>query len=125
MTKAKRTPRKPRYKITLMVEGTRLATVHQEAQAAFGDDLKLVQKVDLANSRANRLDGIQDDVAQAAQNVEELKDELQEWHDNLPESLQNGDKGQTLQDAIDALEEIKNNIEGVDFSGVEFPAMMG
>lgn len=39
-------------------------------------------------------------VGDAFANAEGLKDELQEWYDNLPESFQNGSKGETLQEAI-------------------------
>lgn len=38
--------------------------------------------------------------------IEELRDELQEWYDNLPDSLQNGVKGDTLQCSIDALSNV-------------------
>jgi hypothetical protein len=33
-----------------------------------------------------------------------LRDELQEWYDALPESFQNGDKGDALQNSVDALD---------------------
>lgn len=36
--------------------------------------------------------------------IEGLKDELQEWYDNLPENFQSGDKGDALQEAISGLE---------------------
>jgi hypothetical protein len=42
-------------------------------------------------------------VADAYSEAQSLRDELQEWYDNLPESFQNGDKGSALQDAVDAL----------------------
>jgi hypothetical protein len=35
---------------------------------------------------------------------ETLRDELQEWYDNLPEAFQSGDKGDQLQTCIDELE---------------------
>ena len=35
-----------------------------------------------------------------------LREELQEWYDNLPEQFQDGDKGCELQDAISLLEDI-------------------
>lgn len=47
-----------------------------------------------------------DAVSTAFSMLEELKDELQNWYDNLPESFQSGSKGDTLQEAIDALENI-------------------
>lgn len=40
--------------------------------------------------------------------IESLKEELQEWYDNLPESFQNGSKGEELQSAIDELEGIED-----------------
>jgi hypothetical protein len=36
--------------------------------------------------------------------VEEVRDAEQEYYDNMPEGLQAGDKGETAQAAIDALE---------------------
>lgn len=47
---------------------------------------------------------INDLIADAVSEFECLKDELQEWYDNLPESFQNGSKGEQLQEAINALE---------------------
>jgi len=39
--------------------------------------------------------------------LESLKDELQDWYDNLPEQFQSGDKGETLQTGIDELENVE------------------
>lgn len=35
--------------------------------------------------------------------IQTLKDEEQEYYDNMPESFQNGEKGEKAQSAIDAL----------------------
>ena len=53
---------------------------------------------------------------------EALKDELQEWYDNLPENFQNGSKGESLQEAIDALESAnKPDIpEGIGDAAIEY-----
>ena len=45
-------------------------------------------------------------VSEAINNAEGLRDELQDWHDNLPENLQSGEKADNLQTAIDALESV-------------------
>lgn len=45
-------------------------------------------------------------VEDAALITEELINELQEWYDALPESFQNGDKGQEIEEAKDTLEGI-------------------
>lgn len=44
-------------------------------------------------------------VSDAFSEIESLKDELQEWYDNLPEQFQNGSKGEALQEAIGGLEQ--------------------
>lgn len=43
--------------------------------------------------------------------IEELKDQEQEYYDNMPESLQGSDKGDKAQTAIDALEAAYDNLE--------------
>lgn len=57
--------------------------------------------------------------------MEELRDELQNWYDNLPENLQNGSKADALQTAIDELENIISDLENVEGASVEFPGMFG
>lgn len=43
--------------------------------------------------------------------IEQLKDEEQEYFDNMPESLQGGDKGQAAETAISNMEEAVTFIE--------------
>lgn len=112
-----------KYKITMMVDGPNINTVTKKAEEAFGPKLARVQKVDLAKSRADRLAQIAGDVDDCRGEVESLKEELQDWYDNLPESFQSGEKGDALQSAIDSLQEIEDSLEGVDFDSVEFPSM--
>jgi len=45
-------------------------------------------------------------ISGAVGDLEYLKDELQEWFDNLPENFQQGDKGSQLEEAISNLEYI-------------------
>lgn len=45
-------------------------------------------------------------VTDAFSAVQELKDELQDWYDNLPEAFQQGDKGSQLEDAIGTLDQV-------------------
>jgi hypothetical protein len=52
---------------------------------------------------------IEDLIGNARGTIEELASELRDWHDNLPESLQEGDKGSTL-------EESASTLEGLDIS---------
>src|SRR6266567_4390623 len=41
-----------------------------------------------------------DVVENAKSELESLRDELQDWYDNLPEGFRNGDKGDRLQEAV-------------------------
>lgn len=73
-------------------------------------------------SRASRLSEAESQVENAKYIVEELRDELQNWLDNLPENLQSSNKADMLNEAISQLEEISNNLDQCDWS-VEFPGM--
>ncbi len=57
---------------------------------------------------------VADAIDTARSGFEELRDEYQDWYDNLPESFQNGSKGEELQSAIDQLEQAINEAEGID-----------
>lgn len=55
---------------------------------------------------------LQDAVSNAFSERLQLAEEMREWYDNLPESLQGGDKGGRIEEAASTLE----NIEEVDLS---------
>ncbi len=74
-------------------------------------------------SRADRFGEAQSDVSSAKGNAEELRDELQNWLDNLPENLQSGSKASELEDAISSLEEFINSCEEAEGVDVQFPGM--
>lgn len=79
------------------------------------------------NTRRKKLNAIYkrvDDLNGLLSNVKYLADELrsdlqdecdgeEESHGNLPESLQNGDKGQAMQEAIDAMQTALSALEEV------------
>lgn len=76
------------------------------------------------SSRASRLSEAEGEISNAKSTAEELRDECQEWYDNLPENFQNGDKGSQLQEAIDALESLIQSLEDAEGNcSVEFPGM--
>ena len=50
-------------------------------------------------------------VEEALSLVESVKDELQNWHDSMPESFQQGEKGDAVQSAIDALENVETSMD--------------
>lgn len=44
-----------------------------------------------------------------------IKDDLEERLDNMPEGLRDGDSGQTLQERIDGLEDAINSLENIEW----------
>lgn len=46
--------------------------------------------------------------------IENVRDEEQDYWDNMPESFQNGEKGERAQASIDALEYVVSDIEDID-----------
>ena len=113
-----------RYTVKIEVDGTRLESVRKKVKEAFGDEAAAqVAKVKVAASRGDRLVAVGDTVEEARGEVEALRDELQEWHDNLPENLQDGAKASEIDDAIGELDNLVQEMEGLDFSSVSFPGM--
>jgi len=63
---------------------------------------------------------LSDVVAEAKGIVEEARDEEQDAYDNLPQSLQDGDKGTRMQESIDELTNAADTLDTVetDLEGV-------
>lgn len=121
----RRAPRQPQYRVSFNLTAANAASVAKKLRDALGVDISLsVQKIERNPSRADRLSEIEATVADAVQEVGSLREEMEEWHGNIPENLQSGEKAEQVQSAIDALQQIENDLEGVDFSSVEFPGMM-
>lgn len=57
------------------------------------------------------LPDIPDDIEAAKSKLEEILEEEQEYFDNMPESFQGGDKGDTAQATIDALQEAIDSLD--------------
>lgn len=57
------------------------------------------------------LDSCLEDIQFALETLQEVRDEEEEAYDNLPESLQDGEKGDMMQDAIDSLDDAICSIE--------------
>lgn len=115
------------WKITISGKGVRKKSVEDFAKAlmhGFGNGVT-VQVTDNTppKSRTDRYSAAQSQVSNAKSDAEGLKDELQEWFDNLPENFQSGDKGDTIQNAISQLEEFIDQCEQAEGVDVEFPGM--
>ena len=51
-------------------------------------------------------------MSEAKEMLEGVKDDEQEYFDNMPESLQGGDKGQAAEAAVSALDDAVNELDG-------------
>lgn len=76
-------------------------------------------------SRADRFSDAQGLVSEAHSQFEELRDELQNWLDNLPENLQSSQKADDLNAAIDELDNLISSCDEIEGADVEFPGMFG
>lgn len=72
-------------------------------------------------TRADRLNNALEMVGDAKVEVQELRDELQEWYDNLPDNFQSGEKGEQLIRAISELEELAGELDAFAGREIEFP----
>lgn len=52
------------------------------------------------------------DLEEIADRIEAIKDEEQDYLDNMPESLQSGEKGEAAESAVSALENAKDSADG-------------
>ena len=75
-------------------------------------------------SRSQRFSDALSNVAVAREDIDGLREELQNWLDNMPENLQDGEKANQLQEAIDALETVISSLEEAEGESIDFPGMM-
>lgn len=118
-----------RIEITVNMNRLKVAAVEKHVvnavRAAFPDASVTVRSVATAESRSNRFDEAVGLVGDAKSSAEELRDELQNWLDGMPENMQGGDKASQLEEAISSLDEFIDAAENAEGVSVEFPSMMG
>jgi exonuclease VII small subunit len=71
------------------------------------------------NEYISKLENIQADLQVIRDEIDQMKDTEQEKYDNMPESFQDGEKGEKLQQVIDYLEESVNAFESANDSITE------
>ena len=59
----------------------------------------------------------------ARSDIENLRDELQKWLDNMPENLQSSAKAEELETAIADLEQLLETLEEAEATEISFPRM--
>ncbi len=63
------------------------------------------------NARRKEIDKLTAQIEEIKEAIEALRDEEQEAFDNMPESLQDGERGEKMQSAIDALEYAADDLQ--------------
>lgn len=113
--------------ITVTQKGARVETVRELTEKAirskYPEASVTAVRYEPPTSRAERFSEAISSLADTRSTIEELRDELQSWLDNLPEGLQGGEKAGMLEEAISNLEEIISAIEEAEGTDVEFPGM--
>lgn len=72
------------------------------------------------NSIINDLiDKFEEIKSEAIDQLSEIRDEEQEAFDNLPEALQDSERGENMQDCIDALESFMSDLEYMEIEGTD------
>jgi CHASE3 domain sensor protein len=115
-----------RWEITIQGKAIRKASVEKLAaklKEEFAGASISVSDATLPESRSERFSHAMDLVSDAKSHVEELRDELQDWYDNLPENLQQGSKAEEIQEAIDALDSVVSDLDNCEGADVSFPGM--
>jgi hypothetical protein len=75
------------------------------------------RRAELASIR-EEIDRAQAIIGEAMSRLETVKDEEQDYYDNMPESFQNGEKGERAQQAVDALDNAYSELDTIDFDGI-------
>lgn len=73
----------------------------------------------MAISRIKQMEAIQAKAAKLAEEVEVLIEEFGDAFDNMPESLQNSERGERAQDRIGTLENWHGELEAIAEEGIE------
>ncbi len=116
------TKAKSEYVVTMRVKGSTLPAVTKKAQAAWGDKVKITH-VRRKTTNADLLDDAKEMVEGAVEIIEELQGDMEDRRDNTPENFQQTEAYSMVESAVDALESLKEEVEGVlpSFDNVEFP----
>lgn len=61
--------------------------------------------------RRSEIDGIKVDLGAIKDRIESVRDDEQEYRDNMPENMQNGDKFEAADTAVNTLEEVLGQVE--------------
>jgi len=110
------------YIVTMRVKGSTLPAVERRAKAAWGDKVR-ISHVRRKDTNADLLGDAQEHVEQAVEIIAELQEEMESRRDNTPENFQATETYSAVEEAVNALESLKHEVESVvpSFDNVEFP----
>jgi hypothetical protein len=114
--------RTPEYEITIRVKAHKLVTVEKKAKETFGNDLRSLKKISRNTSRAAELDLAEEHFNACKEIVADLKDQMEEWRDNVPDSLQSSEKYSEVESCVDQLQQLEDELDGISFDSIEFPS---
>lgn len=63
---------------------------------------------------SERVSTLLDQLRDCKDELEQIREDEQEAYDNLPESIQDGDRGQAMQNSIDAIESACDTLMGYE-----------
>lgn len=117
------------YRITATADDTNINAIRKKmaevAKIRGGEAGIQVEKVERNPSRADRLSRAESKLDDAKGILQDLKEEMENWRDSIPDNLQGGDKYSEIEECISALEDIlSGTVEDADFGSVSFPGMM-
>lgn len=110
------------YVVTIRVKGSTLPAVEKKAKAAWGDKVR-IEHVRRKTSNQDLLDDAQEHVEEAVEIIAELQGDMENRRDNTPENFQGTETYEMVEQAVDALESLRDEVEGVvsSFDNIEFP----
>lgn len=69
---------------------------------------KVITSIEELKASAATLAGQLSDIKDS---IEQIRDDEQEYYDNMPDNMRDGDKGEAAQSAVNALEEAMSGVE--------------
>lgn len=64
--------------------------------------------------RRKKIEALRQKIAEALSEAESIRDEEQDYLDNMPESLQQGERGERAQAAVEALDSLVDHLTEAD-----------
>ena len=77
----------------------------------YGIKIKERRRNDMNNQRRKELKSLQKQLELVKEMLERVRDDEEEYHDNIPDNLQDSERAMMSEEAIDTLTEIAEDLE--------------